>query len=193
MNDTLQHREVAPEQAEPPVLQHTDDLPPWLAPDAHPVPPGPLSHPVVAWSGTLLATALMVAFGLWLGDTQTPAPPATVVSTPAPAAPAVAVVQPAAPVTDVPPMVMVAEPAVPAKVAPAPSGRVVPTVQKTSAPRRQLAAPGGRTVARAKNRAQPIIATTSWRKPVMAAASKAGPAIRCRHGELVRECLARYR
>ncbi|SHG77835.1 hypothetical protein [Massilia sp. CF038] len=193
MNDTLQHREVAPEQAEPPVLQHTDDLPSWLAPDAQPVPPGPLSNPVVTWSGTLLATALMVAFGLWLGDSQTPAPPATVASMPAPAAPAVAVAQPAAPVTDVPPMVMVAEPAVPAEVPPAPAARAIPAVQKTSVPRRRVAAPGGRTVARAKNRPQPITASTAWRKPIMAAASKAGPAIRCQHGELVRECLARYR
>ncbi|HEY0061959.1 MAG TPA: hypothetical protein VGC21_07545 [Telluria sp.] len=192
--DSLQNRDAEPDVAVPPALQHTDELPSWLAPGANPAPPSRLSNPAVAWGSTLAATALMVAFGVWLGDvaqTEPPAPLAATVPAPAPALP-----EPA-PGADVPPMVLVEQPpkVAPVLSAPAPvKVRALPAARPVvSAPKRQLASAGTRSGTRARTRTFDASPVTQWRKPMVAAASKVGRPIRCNHGELARECLARYR
>lgn len=169
-----------PQQA--PAHVHTDELPPWLAPGANPVPPGPLSKPAVAWGGTLTATALMVAFGLWLGDVPAPPSVAAVRKVPAAAPPLVA----DRPAPDVPPMVL-AEPV--AAPAPAVRARPVAIIKRPAAASRRTVLASARP-ARTHARLMP---TSLGSNRMASMDSGVGQRITCKHGELARECLARYR
>jgi len=133
----------------------------------------------VAWGGTLTATALMVAFGLWLGDV--PAPPPVAALGPRPVPPA------ARPAPRVPPLVLTTPSAMPvaAPVVDAPTVAKRPVVAK-----RRVALASAKPPARVRARA---LAASPPRTQFASIDSGEGQRIRCKHGELARECLARYR
>ncbi len=142
--DTVEHK----------AIQHSDELPAWSA-GARPAAPS------FGWRGTLLATAIMVAFGLWLGDQPAPVAAVAKVAAVPPAA-----VAPAA----APPLVLAAPmPAVPVKAVLAP------------------------VVVARKKPAAPVKSRAGDRHHWVAVVSGPGRGMHCKHGELARECLARYR
>lgn len=208
-----------------PVHAHSDDLPPWLELGAAPVSAGPFSKPAVTWGATLAVTSLMVAFGLWLGDSPkapavtaaqpvpavaplraAPVPPPLVLATPAPVPPPLVLATPAPP-----PLVLAAPAPEPASVAAdvaaatpfSPANRVVPaarTARPLHAAAIKRAKPERRPLALAKPRAVPALRrATPAPAPVVAERSSLAvmdspqdKRVQCKHGELVRECLARY-
>lgn len=176
------------------------DLPPWLqTPVNLPGPPLRHRHPVATWAGTLAATGLMVAFGLWLGGASAPSaePAPALAAMPAQAAPILPAVQtaPAPPLVLLPPEGDSAADrvaAVPAPMVRAPQprnkvqGRVVLAKKSSAAPRKRS------TVLAARSGSGPRASTLATPRFTASMGGEA-PRMRCKRGELARECLARYR
>lgn len=177
-----------------------DQLPPWLRPGA--VPVSRWGRPLYAWGATLTATALMVAFGLWIGDEQQPLPQRLAATPSAPSVPMSAPVLVPAARGDgaVPALVLLpaaeagtrTAPAVLSQPAPAkpPQGRVVPLVKKPVAAAKRRA-----TLAAARAQPAPRAGVTAprWNSQLTGLGGGVAPRMRCKRGELARECLARYR
>jgi len=185
--------------AAPHASQHQlDELPGWLGPGAKAAPPGRVGRPLYAWGGTLTATALMVAFGLWLGNE--PAPLAEqIAATPSAPAPA-----PQARSGDVvPPLVLLppaATAAVHAKSTPHAATRTKAQGRAETVFRKPVVAAKGRTKtlaarAQVKPRASAASAPVGerWSGGIAAIDNGNTRRMRCKRGELARECLARYR
>lgn len=181
-----------------------DELPLWLAPGAEPAPANRLGRPLYAWGGTLTATALMVAFGLWLGNE--PAPLAQqIAATPSAPAP-VPEVRSSGPV---PPLVLLppttAAPS--ASTVPAPATIARHTAAKSKVQGRAgmvlrkpvVSAKGRTTTLAARAQVKPRATTMAspvgerWSNRVAAIDNGNTRRMRCKRGELARECLARYR
>jgi hypothetical protein len=131
----------------------------------------------------------MVAFGLWLGEV--PEPPPLAIARPAPGMPA------AHPLNDVPPMVLLPAAATPAAApaaTPAPLAsarpRVATVIKKPPLIKRRVVTASS-TPARLQARTR--APAFGERNRFAAIDSGEGQRIRCKHGELARECLARYR
>lgn len=186
---------------EQPSTPASDDLPAWLKPGgAAPVNPEPVGRwgrPLYAWGGTLTATALMVAFGLWLGGGQVTPEQKVAVALPVPAS-----LPAPAPKAPVPPLVLLdaaapAEPAAAPVIAPATARKVRAQGRAAQAPKKQLAAKRRSTTLAARTQARPRASGRSpmsegWNNRVASADAGAMPRMRCKRGELARECLARY-
>jgi hypothetical protein len=182
-------------------------LPSWLGPGAKPAPAGHWGRPLYAWGGTLTATALMVAFGLWLGNE--PAPLAQQIAA-TPSAP-VAVPQARESVSEsatVPPLVLLPTPAQTTPPTPvAPVRLAQHTVAKPKAQGKMgtvfrkpaVTAKSRTTTLAARAQVKPRAGATAsplsqgWSSRVAALDSGNGRRMRCKRGELARECLARYR
>lgn len=189
--------------AQPASAPEAEALPSWLGPGAEPAPVGRWGRPLYAWSGTLTATALMVAFGLWLGND--PAPLVQQIAA-TPSAPA-AVPEPRQS-SAVPPLVLLPTPAPSATSTPIAPARVSQhTVAKPKAQgklgtvlRKPVVTAKSRTTTlAARAQVKPRAGATAsplgqrWSTRVAAMDSGNGSRMRCKRGELARECLARYR
>lgn len=177
-----------------------EDLPPWLQPGAATPPERPLTRPLYAWGGTLAATALMVAFGLWLGDEQEPLAQ-QIAATPSAPAPVLEARNSGV----VPPLVMLpaATPAAAPAAAPLgqtnvraeklkPQGRAVAVVKKPVVAKRRTTMLAATAQGRPRASATSAAPRERWSGNRIAALDNA-PRMRCKRGELARECLARYR
>ena len=171
-----------------------EELPPWLQTGAAVQTPPSAHRTAIAWTGTLACTLLMVAFGLWMGNTRQPLS-AKVAATPsAPEAPALV---PAAAPAALPPLVL-AEPSpaaavtAPAVVKAKPLRKDVVVAKKVTPPRKQRTTLTAAAQARPRSGATPVASSKGWDSPIAVTAPSAAPRMRCKRGELARECLARY-
>ena len=180
---------------QPPAGPKPEELPPWLRPGSSAVQHPPSAHrAAVAWTGTLACTILMVAFGLWLGNTKQPLA-AKVAATPS--APELPAVMPTAAPAPVPPLVLAAPSpalsvAAPQVVKTKSPRKDVIVAKKATPPRKRHTALSAAAQGRQRGGAMPAASSQRWSAPIAVAAPSATPRMRCKRGELARECLARY-